>query len=148
MGGAGGVNTEQKSLLSVIAHAIDPGSFRGLPQSPPSFPPPHSRGRAGWGLGGRLKSGWTLPVAEAPLSSEGPAPASVTAEFGPVFDWAKRGIRCSGIVEHRYLMRLCREGVDKWGAARLIGEKANIRKLLIQAGLNRDEASKMADAVL
>ncbi|MBI5237917.1 MAG: UvrD-helicase domain-containing protein [Deltaproteobacteria bacterium] len=141
-GGLGGsFKTEPKSLLSVIAHAIGPGSFRGLPAPVP----PLCKGGTG---GVRLKSGWTQPAAEAPLPSEGTAPSSVTADVGPAFDWAKRGIRCAGVVVHRYLMRICRDGVDKWGASRLNGEKANIQKMLMQAGLSRAEAAKMADLCL
>ena len=142
-GGQVGVKTEPKSLLSVIAHAIDPSVFRGLPA--PVINPPLYKGGAG---GVRLKSGWTLPAIESPAFSEAEARSSVTAESGPAFDWAKRGIIRAGVVVHRYLMRFCRDGVDKWGASRVDGEKADIQKLLMQAGLNRAEAAKMADAVL
>ncbi|MCR4287265.1 MAG: PD-(D/E)XK nuclease family protein, partial [Deltaproteobacteria bacterium] len=107
--------------------------------------PPLYKGGAG---GVRLKSSWTLPAIESPAFSEAAAPSSVTAESGPAFDWAKRGIIRAGVVVHRYLMRICGDGVDKWGASRVDGEKADIQKMLMQAGLNRAEAAKMADAVL
>ncbi len=142
-GGLGGVKTEPKSLLSVIAHAIDPSVLRGLPA--PVGNPHLNKGGAG---GVRLKSGWTLLAIEAPAFAEAAAQSSVTAESGPVFDWAKRGIMRAGVVVHRYLMRICRDGVEKWGAPRLDGEKADIQKMLMQAGLNRAEAAKMAEVCL
>ncbi|MBF0283030.1 MAG: UvrD-helicase domain-containing protein [Magnetococcales bacterium] len=65
----------------------------------------------------RLVADWCPPPPPSPLS---PPPLRAPEEEEPVpFEWAGETVRLTGVVVHRLLHRLTREGAAQWSAARL-----------------------------
>ncbi|HSW12852.1 MAG TPA: 3'-5' exonuclease, partial [Solimonas sp.] len=90
----------------------------------------------------RLPAAWQAPVLPAGLQPPMPDPA--VAGVLP-FDWAGESARAVGVVYHRWVQQIAREGVAGWDAARLPALSGVIEDMLAQEGLpaaRREAASQ------
>jgi ATP-dependent helicase/nuclease subunit A len=114
-GSEGRVRPHPGSLLARLWVAVG-GEFERRLATPPvaEDTSPASGGHAP-GLLRRLPEAWQ-PPAPAPTPGVGTEPAS--AEAGPVeaivYEWAGRTARCVGVVVHRALCQMARDGLAAW----------------------------------
>lgn len=93
----------------------------------------------------RLPVNWQLPEAAPSLGVLIEETPKFKIEEMPEFEWAGEAIKHLGTVMHRYLCRITRDGLSKWGMERPVGERERMMAMLRELGLNREEAGKMAD---
>ncbi len=97
----------------------------------------------------RLAASWKLPP--APPAVEGAATVPAVAEQVVEFDWAGEAARHIGTVVHRYLLRIARDGVARWDAARIHGLHDTFVRQLARRGVARhdceDAARRVAQAL-
>ncbi len=93
----------------------------------------------------RLTSAWRLPP--PPPAVEGAAAAPPPAEQVVEFDWASEAARHIGTVVHRYLLRIARDGVARWDAARLRGLHDTFLRQLARRGVAQHECEAAARRV-
>lgn len=96
--------------------------------------------------GARKRLALDSPLPQWPAA---PGPAASLAERevapAPAFDWAQEEARLIGVVTHRLLQHLAREGPDAWGESRLKGLASLARNLFADLGL---AAERIAEASL
>ena len=92
----------------------------------------------------RLPASWKMPDPPAPLPVEADMEEVEPPDERPEFLWAGEAIRHLGTVLHRYLCRIAMEGLRRWDAERVAGERERIATLLRQLGLTRKEAAGMS----
>lgn len=96
----------------------------------------------------RLPLSWQPPPPAEGILLEKPIEKVRDTEAEPVFYWAGAGVRHLGTVVHRYLCRIAREGLKKWAAPRVKGERERMEGMLRALGLARKDAANMAsDAI-
>ncbi|MFQ5353342.1 MAG: UvrD-helicase domain-containing protein [Thermodesulfobacteriota bacterium] len=135
------IKADKRSFLGLISHVLSRDMVREAENKPvkePAAPPQKSLKR----LSPLWKAPAPAPSCELPgeLAEAGEAPGAAR----PVFDWAGAGARHSGTVAHRYFQRIVNEGLSKWDAERVLGEKACMEAMLRGLGLNRETAREGA----
>ena len=96
----------------------------------------------------RLASDWRFPAPAEDLGAPGNSGAVETAADQDVeFSWAGEVARHVGTVVHRMLEAVADQGVDAWGAARVAGCGALIRRLLEGEGVGEEELDEAAGRV-
>jgi len=99
----------------------------------------------------RLPADWSLPALPASIAL--PAAMTETAE-APVpieFSWASETARVVGIVVHRMLQRIAKDGADAWPKSRLERLQSTIDAMFMQQGLpadHRENATKQVQEAL
>lgn len=120
------------------AAASAPPPLAPQPPEAPRTPPPGLR---------RLARNWRLP-APPPAVEGAPAPAATAAaEPALEFDWAGETVRHIGTVVHRYLLRIAREGLAHWDAARIGNLHEAFVRQLARLGVARHECEAAARRV-
>ncbi len=89
----------------------------------------------------RLALGWQPPAPPPPLVWR-ESLISVAPHESVEFDWAGEMARCVGIVVHGYLLRIAREGVEHWTAARVGALKPVFRRGLAELGVPSEHCEK------
>ncbi|MBF0368248.1 MAG: UvrD-helicase domain-containing protein [Magnetococcales bacterium] len=90
----------------------------------------------------RLAAGWRLPKWPPPVGRPG-SPEQIEGEPVP-FEWAGETIRLVGVVVHRYLCRIARDGIDRWSPQRVTASAPTIAAHLIRQGLPEGEGLDQA----
>src|SRR5687768_11434872 len=86
----------------------------------------------------RLVSGWTLPVAPAPVRWE--ARQHIVPARGDIeYSWAGETARLVGNVVHRWLQRIAEDGVENWDIAKVEVLRDTFRRQLAAAGMVNNE---------
>jgi ATP-dependent helicase/nuclease subunit A len=80
----------------------------------------------------RVASGWTVPEPGAGLPV---ATALAEADDEPPFDWARETARQIGVVAHRWLAQIARDGLAAWNDARIAASATRIRGDLASEGV-------------
>jgi ATP-dependent exoDNAse (exonuclease V) beta subunit len=93
----------------------------------------------------RLPAGWQPAPSPAPLRWHSPAPAEPPDPI--TFDWAGPSLRVIGIVVHRYLQRIAREGLDAWPPSRVAASRGSLRTALLSLGLPPSTLASASDRV-
>ncbi len=93
----------------------------------------------------RLHAAWTPPEPAKGITLKIEPAAIASTAPRPVFDMAGEATRHLGTVIHRYLCRIAKEGIEKWGVVRIRNEKEHISAALRQLGLKRTEADIAAE---
>jgi len=93
----------------------------------------------------RLTADWRLPP--PPPAVEGVVAAPPVADQTVEFDWAGETARHVGTVVHRYLLRIARDGVARWDAARLHTLHQTFVRQLARRGVARHECEPAARRV-
>jgi ATP-dependent exoDNAse (exonuclease V) beta subunit len=97
---------------------------KGVPAAAPA--PPRLR---------RLPSSWVAAPAQ-PSIPFAPRGSSRGEETAPAFDWAHESARCMGIVGHRMLMQVAKEGIEAWTEERIAGLPQRLAAELGAGGLD------------
>ncbi len=93
----------------------------------------------------RLPVSWCLPPPPRALPMETPA----SGEPIPVaFDWAHETARHIGIVAHRMLRRIADDGLARWDAPRISGERTRVEREFAALGFTPGEARDAAAQVV
>jgi len=92
----------------------------------------------------RLRSEWSRPPAPQPLAR---TPRSGAAQESIAFDWARQSARHIGTVAHRLLRQVATEGLARWPAERIEGERSRIAIELQSLGVVQPELERAVDAV-
>lgn len=99
----------------------------------------------------RLPADWSLPSLPESVTPQA-ALAAAGEEAGPIeFSWAGESARIAGVVVHRLLQRIGRDGASAWSPARIEQLNEFINSMLRQQGLpaeHRDAAGKQVRAAL
>ena len=92
----------------------------------------------------RFRSGWTVVPPEP-----GVAVPSIpeSRRDALTFDWARETARHVGVVAHRYLARIARDGLAMWDEARIERSGARIRTDLAGEGVDEGELARAASLV-
>jgi ATP-dependent helicase/nuclease subunit A len=123
------------SLWGAIGDRIDPPRLGERDETATAASPP---------LLSRFPTEWTVPVPEPGMA--------VTASFQTrrdalPFDWVRETARHVGVVAHRYLARIARDGLMAWDDARIENYGARIRADLEGEGVDRGELESAAGQV-
>ncbi len=105
-----------------IALAAPPAPAPAAAAAPPRHPPLH-----------RLRLGWVPPAPPSMLAAAAPPAAVALAPLS--FDWVGETLRLVGVVVHAWLMRIQRDGLDRWSEERISRLLPRLRADLIAAGV-------------
>jgi len=114
----------------------------------PPVPPLEATAPAAAARGGlrlvRVASGWAPPEPEPGLPG-GKAPTERRDELP--FDWARETARRIGVVAHRWLALIARDGLAAWNEARVATAAGRIRADLASEGVDAAELESAASVV-
>ncbi len=97
----------------------------------------------------RLPAGWRLPAPPPAAPWVGPASALLPESgAGVEFDWAGESARCVGVVVHRLLQHVARDGPDAWTGERVAALAPAVSAALGGLGLAEPELPLAARQVL
>ncbi|MBF0152293.1 MAG: UvrD-helicase domain-containing protein [Magnetococcales bacterium] len=100
----------------------------------PPFVPPEMR---------RLPADWQPPP-PLPTLARLPTEVATSRDDALIFDWAGNTVRCVGIVVHRWLQRVAREGITTWHEDRVRTLDARIKAQLTRLGVATPEITPAA----
>jgi ATP-dependent exoDNAse (exonuclease V) beta subunit len=92
----------------------------------------------------RFQTGWTVPVPEPGVAV---LPTAELRRESLPFDWARETARHVGVVAHRYLARIARDGLATWNEARIAASSARIRTDLAGEGVDASDLERAASSV-
>jgi len=92
----------------------------------------------------RVASHWrpAPPAAGIPVATE-PSPGDDVP-----FDWAHETARCVGVVAHRWLTLVAREGLGAWSEARIAAIASRVRVELAETGVDPRELDRATEEVI
>jgi ATP-dependent helicase/nuclease subunit A len=93
----------------------------------------------------RLATDWSGPPMRAGISWRRPQQAAIEPEV--TFEWAGKTLRHAGVVVHRYIQRIAREGLERWSPARVVECGAEIRAALASLGVPPSDLATVAARV-
>jgi ATP-dependent exoDNAse (exonuclease V) beta subunit len=109
----------------------------GTPAEAPATSTPHIE---------RLSADWQPPAMPSLLTAA--TQIEPTAREAVEFDWAGETARHIGTVVHRYLLRIARDGVERWDATRVEALRPAFTQALEQLGVARAELAAASGRVL
>jgi len=144
----GDLNKDAAAVKGSFLSLIDPGIYEDniIELSEPDY----SAADQGNGAGApalylkRLPAGWEGPCPRNAILTGAKTEKSHENSQGPAFDWAGEEARHLGTVIHRYLCRIAREGLDRWGSERLGREARHMATMLREMGFGSEEARSLA----
>lgn len=96
----------------------------------------------------RLVLGWRRPDPLVGVYGQVGEVVSEPTEEPVLFDWAGESVRQIGLLVHRYLMVIAKEGLNRWDGARVVGLEGVFVVRLMQLGADRQTATKGAVQVV
>ncbi|MDQ4146918.1 MAG: UvrD-helicase domain-containing protein [Pseudomonadota bacterium] len=94
----------------------------------------------------RFSSNWRLPAPPRNVHVASPETVAATARDATFF-WAGETIRLMGLVTHRLLQRIAREGIANWKIARIVKLRPANIAALAALGLPHNELEEAADRI-
>ena len=94
----------------------------------------------------RLPADWRASPVRAGIGWR--RPASTAEPEGVTFDWAGNTLRHAGVVVHRYVHRIAREGLEHWPVVRVAESKSEVESALGSLGVPSSELASSTTRVL
>jgi ATP-dependent exoDNAse (exonuclease V) beta subunit len=129
------------SLLEHLWPLVTPEMFVPVSTTPPA--PPVGRPLS------RLAADWRAPAVATGVSWR--RPQASTTEPDVTFEWVGNTLRHAGVVVHRFIQRIAREGLGRWDVARVAECGTEITAALESLGVPpvelKSAAARVSDAI-
>jgi len=133
-----GLRPIARSLLEHLWPLVEPGMF--VPVAGADAPRPGERGLS------RLPIGYRAPAVRQGISWRRPQPSVVEPDV--TFEWVGNTLRHAGVVVHRYIQRIAREGLQHWNASRVAECGGEIRAALASLGVPPSDMATVSTRVV
>jgi hypothetical protein len=95
----------------------------------------------------RLPLDWKLPTPPPAIATVRVAENNL-ADTRVEFDWAREAARQTGIVVHRWLRQVARNGLDQWTTEHVFAQRERIERDAAGLGFGRSECVALAERVV